>query len=655
MTAGEVAHRFRDQAVSIAERCFVYRRPSSIRAVLTNANQPRTVGRLTVEASDPDTYKRSCSAWANEIVEEAESYLRHEHDFLGVRTKLEDEIAWNQDYSTGRMSPRGFAKRIHYRFGCDYSAKHIWELNRHQHWVILGKAWLLTGRMEFPTEVVRQWDSWLCDNPPLDGLNWASGIEIGLRLVSWAYTSALLGPGVIPDDLWTRIVVSVHDQAQHLHRNQSHHSSANNHLVAEALGLYVAGCFFKMLRRARHWRSTGRLQLHESLKSLVANDGLLREQSSGYHQFAHDMWLIGGLIGRCNGDEFDGAYWMKLQRMLEFTCAAIDIRGNMPAIGDSDNSYVLLPTRPNSTSHPRRQLAVGGLLMSRPDFAAAAQSNDDWPIWLLGPSAGESAASMRALKPASATSRAFAESGLYVLRNGRRDQREVVIVVDIAPLGWPPLAAHGHADALSIYVSAGGWPLLIDPGTYTYHLDPSWRDYFRGTRAHNTLTVDGLDQSISAGPTFWIHHARAQVQRWSTSERADEVTGFHDGYNRIGGIIHTRAISYDKNSETIIVNDEVEGSGRHHVAMSFHLHPEARVTRRHRSTIDVARCDVRARIHLPQSAAVHIHIGRTDPISGWFSPSFGLKEVTSTIVASCHVDLPVNLHTTIGISWNNLT
>ena len=113
--------------------------------------------------------------------------------------------------------------------------------------------------------------------------------------------------------------------------------------------------------------------------------------------------------------------------------------------------------------------------------------------------------------------RAFPEGGYYVLAADRGGEDELVVVFDAGPLGLAPLYAHGHADALSFWLSYGGHEFLIDPGTYCYTNHTAWRAYFRGTAAHNTVRVDGEDQSVATGPFLWSHVAHCQVDHVTTT------------------------------------------------------------------------------------------------------------------------------------------
>ena len=103
------------------------------------------------------------------------------------------------------------------------------------------------------------------------------------------------------------------------------------------------------------------------------------------------------------------------------------------------------------------------------------------------------------------------------------------------PLRWAYLsiAAHGHADALAFTLSLGGEEFLIDPGTYAYHTQKLWRDYFRGTYAHNTVRVDEVDQSEIGGNFMWMRKARATLLRHEAQGSQQSWAASHDGYRRL--------------------------------------------------------------------------------------------------------------------------
>jgi hypothetical protein len=89
---------------------------------------------------------------------------------------------------------------------------------------------------------------------------------------------------------------------------------------------------------------------------------------------------------------------------------------------------------------------------------------------------------------------------MILMRDRAGEPDEIWCRCDHGPHGFLSIAAHAHADALSIEVRHGGVDILADPGSYCYHGETEWRAYFRSTLGHNTLELDGANQSVLGGP-----------------------------------------------------------------------------------------------------------------------------------------------------------
>ena len=126
----------------------------------------------------------------------------------------------------------------------------------------------------------------------------------------------------------------------------------------------------------------------------------------------------------------------------------------------------------------------------------------------------------------------YKQEGHFFFRK-KDSNEEIYLHFDAAPLGFLSIAAHGHADALSIILHVDGNPILVDPGTYVYHTDKEWRNYFISTLAHNTICIDHLNQALQGGPTLWLQHYRTQVANLIQTEKIESVTASHNGYNSI--------------------------------------------------------------------------------------------------------------------------
>jgi hypothetical protein len=151
------------------------------------------------------------------------------------------------------------------------------------------------------------------------------------------------------------------------------------------------------------------------------------------------------------------------------------------------------------------------------------------------------------------------------------------IVIDCGPFG-AGAAGHGHADALSITATAGSRELLIDSGTFEYVGGGFERDRFRGTRAHNTLMVDGLDQAEPSGPFAWKNLPNVTTENWIAGKAFDLFAGSHDGYARLPSPVIHRRFVFSLKSRFWLVRDLAIGAGKHQLEHQFdllwHIAPE---------------------------------------------------------------------------------
>jgi heparinase II/III-like protein len=232
-----------------------------------------------------------------------------------------------------------------------------------------------------------------------------------------------------------------------------------------------------------------------------------------------------------------------------------------------------------------------------------------------------------------ASCRAFPHGGYYILRHAP----EPVVIFDCGPLGYLSLAAHGHADCLSLCLSVKGEWLLVDPGTYVYHEEQEWRRWFRGTAAHNTLTIEGLDQSEQTGHTMWGRRANGSLRAFFCDEHLAWVEGDHDGYRHLKPPrTHHRAVALGQPGYLLVI-DRVIG-GPCDVSINWQFAPSLRVTRADRQLLVIERsCDPdvthRYQAQLLFDADVTIHYGEDEPLGGWVSPTFNKRVAAPRVEA----------------------
>ena len=554
---------------------------------------------------------------------------------------------WNVDPKTGIEAPLEFGFALDYRDAARVGdIKYLWEINRHLELVTLAQAWHLTRTERYARGAKALVDSWLTQCPYPRGVNWCASLEHAIRLVNWAFAWHLLAGATLFQGeegraFRGRWLDAIHRHCHFIARHFSRHSSANNHLLGEATGLFIAALTWPLWPQSRRWRDQACAELAREALLQTFEDGVDKEQAVWYHHAVADMLLIAGLFARANGCDFDARYWAALESMLDFLASIMDVSGGVPAIGDADEG-VLVRLAPACGAHCatgvyRSLLATGAVLFDRPEFRLKAGELDDKSRWLLGDAA---AARFERLEPSRArlpVRRSFPCAGYYILGDKLETPEEVRIVADAGALGYLAIAAHGHADALAFTLTVGGTPFLVDSGTFAYHTDGDWRRYFRGTSAHNTVMVDGEDQSVFAGPFLWLRHAQATVDEFLCSPGLQVLIGHHEGYRRLADpVLHRRAWRYDPSSATLEICDELLCSAAHSAQIFWHFAPECQVVHEGGSVV-AERDGLSVALEPPDEVSVTLVRGRLAQRAGerplgWVSDGFDLKAPATTVV-----------------------
>jgi len=241
-------------------------------------------------------------------------------------------------------------------------------------------------------------------------------------------------------------------------------------------------------------------------------------------------------------------------------------------------------------------------------------------------------------------SRAFGASGYYLLQWGAGERDRVSVFFDCAVLGFGSIAAHGHADALHIAVRAFGEDVLVDPGTYDYFRYPEWRDYYRSTRGHNTLSVDGEDQSVMHGSFLWGSRATPRFLEWTPSPDGGVAAGEHDGYTRLPDpVTHARRLELSHAARSLVITDTVTMQAPHQVRLHFHLSEHARVTRSGDGafTIHLQGGDVRLLLDPRLEIAAAEGAGPED--GGWVSRRYHHRASATVISGTMQASAPTTL------------
>ncbi len=543
MSAGEIVHRasvaLRDR---IAPPAYASWLPAEAGERLFEGGAANALGTSLlprwVRALEPAEEFAPAVSAARELLEGRWSVFGH-------AVRLENPPRWRRNPVTGDEWPDVASAALDYR-RADIAggAKLTWELGRLTMLPTLALAARLTGDQAFAERAL----DWLVDftagNPLGRGIHHTSGIEMAVRVLTVSWTLALLGERADPARLGPTLGLLA-QQALLCRDHLSLGSSANNHLIAEYAAMATMGAAFPSMRDGASLLDAGLAGLERECLRQIHEDGVPAEQALGYLPFLWELFLIPFAAAEAAGRSISVATKIRLSASLAFACAIRLPDGRWPQVGDEDDGRVLLAH--DDTSRLDR---VGNALAAwlRADALSHGMAA------LAGMIANCAPGALGAPRAATDGRHDFSRGGYTVWRDCG-----VFITLDHGPLGLGSLAAHGHADALSITVFHGADPIVVDPGTFAYHEDPAARDRCRSTPVHSTVSFGGRSQSEMLGPFLWGRRARV-VSRGDEYECA-----------WASGELHARRVEVAGGN--LVVHDRVRGRG---AELVFALAPAAK-------------------------------------------------------------------------------
>lgn len=458
-------------------------------------------------------------------LKEAERYLTRELPSVGVYHKYEGEIDWTLNPMNYREWP--------------------WQLSRHHFWVTLGRAYRATGDEKYAREFVFQMLDWTkkCPVPKRVSGNasctWRT-IEAGIRMgQTWpeAYHLFLTSPSFTDEAIIT-MLKSFAEHARHLMR----WPTTGNWLAMECNGLMHVGTIFPEFREAAEWRKTATDRLYAELDRQVYPDGAQIELTSGYHQVSLSNFVAAWEIAHLNGIPMPDDYVSKIQKMYDYNLNAAMPDGALPGLNDGNRTNIRGSLEKALTFFPDRKdyewMATRGVRGEKPRVGSIA----------------------------------LPFSGQLIMRTGWENE-DLYLMMDAGPFGY----GHQHEDALSIVLYSHGRYHLVDAGNYPYD-SSQWRRYVISTRAHNTIMVDGLDQSRRGKPREQYVVTSPLPNKWVAGAGFDYASGmYNEGYGDGAAtkVVHTRHIFFAR-PEYWIVTDYLKPADDvpHRYESMFHLDAE---------------------------------------------------------------------------------
>jgi hypothetical protein len=449
----------------------------------------------------------------------------------------------------------------------------------------LAAAFRETARRRYQLAWERLVSSWI-DQVPVGA---DPSDAVARRVLNWIYAwnafadtprFAGLAPG-----LAERVVESIAAQISWL---RGHLTAARNHRTLELYSLFIAGLALPEVDRGGGLVRSALAELDRNLSADFRADGVHVEASTHYH-----LIVVRSFVGvRENAARFGIAlparFDERLARALDVALHCRRPDGLIPALSDADTgSYAEL-------------LELAARQLERPDYLYAATA---------GARGG----------PPAARNESYPAGGYHVQRSGWGDggtryEDERFLIFDCGPLGD---GGHGHYDLLSVELAAGGRPLILDPGRYTYHEgEPNLRHWFKGTAAHNTVCVDRLDQT-----EYHRRKPKGPVAEGRLLQRVEA-----DGLDILWG----EALSprYDARHRRRVIfvageywtfEDHLEAERPHRYDQRWHLAPEAH------GAVELSMSDGGTLVQAPGLALLFPPGLDVSLKPGWYAPEYGVK------------------------------
>lgn len=568
---------------------------------------------------------RACAAQLREAfaknnratIEKADAICAHQFRFLGRQYSFEGMIDWHLEPDSGMDWPRDYYEKIDrwmWSTSRPGDSKLPWELNRHQYFVTLGKAYWVTGDEKYAREFSAQLLNWIATNPVGMGINWFSALEVGIRVISWCFAFLYFRKSAeFERTAAVPFVKSLYQQCAFL---RSHLTTdwkvPNNHIIGESAALVFAGSLFGELSDATEWISSGVDILTREIQIQTAEDGVNLEQATAYHRFVLDFLILCVVLADNEAIPPVPVLRQITEKMLNYAMHISTPDGRACMIGDADDGRGFVLDDQVGFSDFRPWLAAGAVLFGRGDFKHVAGYFSEEAFWLLGAEGRGVFEALRSFEPLRSEG-SFPAAGQHVMRSGWTLDSDVALF-RCGPfgLGGDGLCAHAHCDLLGFTLDLRGKPVLVDSGTYSYC--GSWRNYFRTTRAHNTVLIDGREQAFPESDFAWRMIPQAEC-----AERTDDSVA---GILASGDEVRLKRELRYLSSGHWRVLDTLTGTGDHAVEWFFHFAPDLRLKisiEGDRKAMALRNGVEVAALTFP-SEGVHVEVR-----DAWFSDSYGVK------------------------------
>jgi hypothetical protein len=569
-------------------------------------------------------------------VEAARQYAdeigRHRIRLFGQAIDFGAQLDWHRDPHSGARWPLAHYTKVPLRLGSGADVRQVWELNRLQHLVALGRAYALTNDETYASEFLLQLASWVEANPPRFGVNWTVAMEVALRAVNLiAAFELFLASPQMTDEAVALMLKLMLAHGRFIRANLEYsHRTPSNHYLSDLIGLFSIGMTLPDLNESRGWIRFSAPRLLNELARQVHSDGVSYEGSIAYHRLVTEIFALFFSLSAAGGVELPGESWERLEAMFAFVRAYLKPDGSAPMIGDADDGRLLIFKAREPADHAYL-LSIAAVLFENEVFKPSSRIDEE-AIWWFGQTGLEAFDSLP-VSDQPLASEAFADAQVFIQRAD-----DLYAIIDCGDHGARGRGSHAHSDALSLELYAYGATFLRDPGSYVYTASKRWRNLFRSTAYHNTVRVDGKEISrFDEDALFaFIENVRPHVNQWQSDATSDALDAEHYAYARLAqAVTHRRVITFSKEVGFWTILDQFTGEGAHQFEFFFNFDAGLDVT-----VSDDQRVTVRseqAALAIIPLTHLAFEIRRTER---WVSPAYATRLRASGIIYRLYANAP---------------
>ncbi|PID56672.1 hypothetical protein CSB45_10590 [candidate division KSB3 bacterium] len=558
------------------------------------------------------------------ILEAKDRILAHRFQLFGAHDiQADSRILWNRSHETGRSAdtelwPSGVQYRAEDLETDDRQDVHfIWELNRHVHFLDLGKAYWYTGDEACAREFVEEVLGWIEQNPYLLSVNWTNPHEIALRGIFWIFGYNFFVRSEYVDEAFLCAFYQAlleHGHAVHSVLQQPDSSCPKHSLTAQASFLYLLGTMFPEYLHSKAWARVGWDLLQWKTPQLLPED--LKQDCVASLVSIIEFYLIVLLVRKHNRYHVPPVVFENLQELMELLSAFVKPDGSLSRFGSVWPNYMLAGMFPSRPGKAEYLFSLAAVLLKSPTLAYLGRRIDPAQLCFLGKDELQDFENLPREAPGKNSS-LVANSSFAMMRDGWEPDSSYCLV------SMAPSSVHqsslAHSDLLSFELVIRGHDYLQDSGPYSCQKD-EWNEFFRSMWAHNSITVDRIKHL-----PFQQKFLTTSCDIWTSTPRFDLLSASHSGFEELDeAIAHRRAIFYYKPDYWILC-DLLTGEGRHFFDQYFHF-PSFRLHVDFTNKCVSVKVDEREHfVLMPFNANeldVSIFTGGESPDSGWISQGY---------------------------------